>query len=70
MPPLNILYQDEHLVAATRVDSVQLLVHRVGRALVPVSTEIHCLLGGQQFDETAAECIECVGATKMSMETD
>ena len=59
--------QGEHLVAATRVDSAQLLAHRVGCALVPVGV-LHGLLRREDLDEAAGEAVEAIRGGDVAIE--
>src|SRR5206468_878294 len=49
----------KHIAAAVLVDVAQVLADRVSRALEPIGPLVS-LLGGQDFDETAAERVELV----------
>ena len=66
-----IAREDQHVLDAGLREVAQVLAHGVGRALVPVALVVvfvHRLLGGEDFDEAAAEVVEAVGAADVAVQ--
>ncbi len=63
--------KDQHVFDSRLQDVAQVLAHGVGRALIPVVLVVglvHRLLGGEDFDEAAAEIVEAIRAADVAVQ--
>jgi hypothetical protein len=59
--------KDQLVVVVASGEAMQVLPHGIGGSLKPIAI-LHCLLGGEHFDETLAELIEAISERDVPVE--